>query len=147
MSGEHGQFRERNHDTSLDWHLLGFPLHAGLQRWVKDLNAAYRAEGALHEMDFLPEGFEWIDANDNANSVLSYARRCRTPGAEVVVVLNCTPLPRPDYRIGVPHGGYWRELLNSDAAEYGGSGLGTLGRAQRQHPTVGSGKERRATMR
>ena len=128
MGGELGQFREWNHDTSLDWHLLSFPLHTGLQRWVKDLNAAYRSEGALHELDFLPEGFEWIDANDNANSVLSYIRKCRTPGDEVVVVMNCTPMPRPHYRIGVPHGGNWRELLNSDAAEYGGSGLGNLGR-------------------
>jgi 1,4-alpha-glucan branching enzyme len=128
MGGELGQFREWNHDTSLDWHLLSFPLHAGLQRWVKDLNGAYRSEGALHELDFLPEGFEWIDANDNANSVLSYLRRCRGGDADVVVVLNCTPLPRPEYRIGVPHGGYWRELLNSDAAEYGGSGMGNLGR-------------------
>ena len=128
MGGELGQFREWNHDTSLDWHLLGFPLHAGLQRWVRDLNKTYRSEGALHELDFSVEGFEWIDANDNANSVLSYMRRCRTDGEEVVVVCNCTPAPRPDYRIGVPHGGTWTELLNSDAAEYGGSGVGNMGR-------------------
>src|SRR5688572_8215364 len=128
MGGEIGQFREWNHDTSLDWHLLDFPLHAGLQRWIRDLNAAYRREGALHELDFLSDGFEWIDANDNANSVLSYIRRCRTTGNEVVVVLNCTPQPRPDYRIGVPRGGSWRELLNSDASEYGGSGVGNMGR-------------------
>jgi 1,4-alpha-glucan branching enzyme len=127
MGSELGQFREWNHDTSLDWHLLDFPLHAGLQRWIKDLNAAYRGEAALHELDFSPAGFEWIDANDNANSVLSYLRRSRTPGREVVVVLNATPVPQPDYRIGVPAGGRWREVLNSDAAEYGGSGVGNMG--------------------
>jgi 1,4-alpha-glucan branching enzyme len=127
MGGELGQFREWNHDTSLDWHLLDFPLHAGLQRWVKDLNASYRREAALHELDFSPDGFEWIDANDTDNSVLSYVRRARTPGREVVVVCNCTPVAHPSYRIGVPAGGRWREILNSDAAEYGGSGVGNLG--------------------
>jgi 1,4-alpha-glucan branching enzyme len=127
MGGELGQFREWNHDTSLDWHLLDFPLHAGLQRWITDLNHAYRHETALHELDFSPDGFEWIDANDNANSVLSYMRRSRTPGNEVVVVLNCTPLAQPEYRIGVPAGGRWLELLNSDASEYGGSGVGNMG--------------------
>jgi 1,4-alpha-glucan branching enzyme len=127
MGGEIGQFREWNHDTSLDWHLLDFPLHAGLQRWIRDLNAAYRNEGALHELDFSPDGFEWIDANDNANSVLSYMRRTRASGQEVIVVLNCTPIPRPEYRLGVPRAGRWRELLNSDATEYGGSGVGNLG--------------------
>jgi 1,4-alpha-glucan branching enzyme len=127
MGGELGQFREWNHDTSLDWHLLDFPLHAGLQRWITDLNHAYRHETALHELDFSPDGFEWIDANDNANSVLSYVRRSRTPGNEVVVVLNCTPLAQPEYRIGVPAGGRWLELLNSDASEYGGSGVGNMG--------------------
>jgi 1,4-alpha-glucan branching enzyme len=127
MGGELGQFREWNHDTSLDWHLLDFPLHSGLQRWVRDLNALYRRENALHELDFSPEGFEWIDANDNANSVLSYIRRCRSSGGEVVVVCNCTPTPRGGYQVGVPGAGRWREVLNSDAVEYGGSGLGNLG--------------------
>jgi len=127
MGGEIGQYREWNHDTSLDWHLLDFPLHAGLQRWVRDLNFAYRDNAALHEADFTPDGFEWIDANDAPNSVLSYLRKSRTVGHEIVVALNCTPIPREDYRIGVPHGGHWREVLNSDAAYYGGSGVGNLG--------------------
>jgi 1,4-alpha-glucan branching enzyme len=127
MGAEFGQYREWNHDTSLDWHLLGFPLHAGLHRWVRDLNHAYRKVAALHELDFSPQGFEWIDANDSANSVLSFARKGTSPDAEVVVVCNCTPVPRSNYRIGVPHGGWWQEILNSDAAAYGGSGVGNLG--------------------
>lgn len=127
MGAEIGQYREWNHDTSLDWHLLDFPLHAGLQRWVRDLNHTYRKVAALHELDFSPQGFEWIDANDSANSVLSFVRKSSSPGAEIVVVCNCTPVPRSDYRIGVPHGGWWQEILNSDAAEYGGSGVGNLG--------------------
>ena len=127
MGAELGQYREWNHDTSLDWHLLDFPLNSGVQHWVRDLNRAYRATAALHELDFSPDGFEWIDANDNANSVLSFLRKCKTPGHEIVVVCNCTPVPRSNYRMGVPHGGWWRELLNSDAAEYGGSGIGNLG--------------------
>ncbi len=127
MGGEIGQFREWNHDSSLDWHLLDFPLHAGLQRWIRDLNSAYRSVAALHELDFSPDGFAWIDANDNANSVLSYLRRDSGGQDEVVVVLNCTPLPREAYRVGVPRGGRWQELLNSDATEYGGSGVGNMG--------------------
>ena len=123
MGSELGQFREWNHDTSLDWHLLDFPLHAGLHRWVKDLNAIYRRESSLHELDFSPEGFEWVDANDNANSVLSFIRKCRTSGDEILIVLNCTPKPQPEYRIGVPTGGRWKELISSDAAHYGGSGV------------------------
>jgi 1,4-alpha-glucan branching enzyme len=127
MGGEIGQYREWHHDTSLDWHLLDVPLNAGLQRWVRDLNFAYRDYAPLHEADFGPEGFEWIDANDALNSVLSFMRKSRTPGHEIVVVMNCTPLPRDGYRVGVPHGCNWREILNSDAADYGGSGVGNLG--------------------
>jgi 1,4-alpha-glucan branching enzyme len=127
MGGEFGQFREWNHDTSLDWHLLDFPLHGGLLRWVRDLNHTYRQYGALHEGDFAADGFEWIDANDAPNSVLSYVRKCRAPADDIVVVCNCTPVPRESYRIGVPHGGRWREILNSDAEHYGGSGVGNLG--------------------
>ncbi|MGQ0560741.1 MAG: 1,4-alpha-glucan branching protein GlgB [Gemmatimonadota bacterium] len=127
MGGEIGQYREWNHDTSLDWHLLDFPLHSGLQRWVRDLNHAYRRLPALHETDFAHDGFEWIDANDAPNSVLSFMRKCRTAGHEIIVVCNCTPVPREQYRVGVPHGGRWREILNSDAGDYGGSGVGNLG--------------------
>ena len=127
MGGEIAQYREWNHDTGLDWHLLDSSLHAGVQKWVRDLNHAYRSQVALHEHDFSPHGFEWIDANDNANSVLSFMRKGRIPGEEIVVICNCTPMPRLNYRIGVPHGGWWRELLNSDGTEYGGSGMGNLG--------------------
>jgi 1,4-alpha-glucan branching enzyme len=127
MGGELGQFREWNHDTGLDWHLLDYPLHAGLNSWVRDLNHLYKDNPAMHELDFSHQGFEWIDANDNANSVLAFLRRCRAPGHEIVFVCNCTPVPQHGYRVGVPHGGHWREVLNSDAVEYGGSGVGNLG--------------------
>jgi len=127
MGGEIGQYREWNHDTSLDWHLLHYPAHAGLQRWVRDLNHAYRGHAALHENDFASAGFEWIDANDSVNSVLSFVRKGRTTAGDIVVVCNCTPIPRVAYQVGVPHGGWWQELLNSDAEDYGGSGAGNLG--------------------
>jgi 1,4-alpha-glucan branching enzyme len=127
MGGEIGQWREWNHDTSLDWHLLDYNVHAGVQRWVRDLNRTYRSQPALYESDFTPAGFEWIDSNDNANSVLSFVRKGRTPATDIVVVCNFTPVPRLDYQVGVSHGGWWREVLNSDGAEYGGSGMGNLG--------------------
>ncbi|HSJ15008.1 MAG TPA: 1,4-alpha-glucan branching protein GlgB [Longimicrobiales bacterium] len=132
MGGEFGQWREWNHDAELQWELLEHASHRGLQRWVSDLNAFYRAERATHGTDFDPAGFEWIDADDALNSVLSYVRRA--PGGtaegdsdELTIILNATPLVRPNYRIGVPHAGYWQEVLNSDAAIYGGSGVGNLG--------------------
>ena len=140
MGAEIGQYREWNHDTSLDWHLLNFPAHAGLQRWVRDLNHAYRSQPALHESDFSPAGFEWIDANDNANSVLSFLRKGRTLATDIVVVCNCTPIPRSAYQVGVTHGGWWREMLNSDGAEYGGSGMGNLGGVEAA-PTACHGRE------
>jgi 1,4-alpha-glucan branching enzyme len=137
MGAELGQFREWNHDTSLDWHLLGFPLHAGLQRWVRDLNALYREQSALHELDFSPDGFAWIDANDNANSVLSYMRRGRSHERPAVIICNCTPNPQENYRVGVPSGGRWRELLNSDSADYGGSGVANSGLIASDQPFHG----------
>jgi 1,4-alpha-glucan branching enzyme len=127
MGGEIGQWREWNHDTSLDWHLLQDPQHAGLQKWVADLNQTYRTESALHELDCDPSGFEWVDCNDSENSIISLIRKGINPNDTVLVVCNFTPLPRFNYRIGVPADGFWRELLNSDAQEYGGSGLGNLG--------------------
>jgi 1,4-alpha-glucan branching enzyme len=127
MGGEIGQWGEWDHDRSLDWHLLQFAPHAGMQRWVTDLNQLYRSEPALYELDSQPAGFEWLDANDSDNSVLSFLRRGRTPGREVLVVCNFTPVPRHNYAIGVPQGGFWQELLNSDATSYGGSGVGNLG--------------------
>ena len=127
MGGEFGQWREWNHDQSLDWHLLEREPHRKVQHWVRDLNRLYRAEGALHVGDCSPEGFEWIDTGDAGSSVLSFIRR--EGGEAIVVVCNFTPIPRYNYRVGVPGGGFWRELLNSDAACYGGSGQGNLGGA------------------
>ena len=128
MGGEFGQRREWHHDRSLDWHLLEQgPYHRGLQRLVRDLNRLHRREPALHELDAEPAGFAWIDCADSAQSVLSFVRRARDAGDFVVVVCNFTPVPRYAYRVGVPAPGYYRELLNSDAGEYGGSNLGNAG--------------------
>ncbi len=126
MGGEFGQWREWRHDESLDWHLLDAPPHAGLQSWVGRLNALYRQERALHELDCDPAGFEWIDASDADQSVLSFLRKDRAGGL-VAVVCNFTPVVRDGYRIGVPAGGTWELLASSDAAEYGGSGYGAPG--------------------
>jgi 1,4-alpha-glucan branching enzyme len=127
MGGEFGQWREWNHDHGLDWHLLADEIHAGIHRWVRDLNAAYRREPALHQVDFEPAGFQWIDCNDNANSVVSFIRRARDPEDFLVVLVNFTPVPREGYRIGVPREGVYGEVLNSDAAFYGGSNVGNGG--------------------
>ena len=126
MGGEFGQRREWTHEGELEWWVLQFPEHAGLQRWVADLNQLYRREPALHEVDFEPAGFEWIDASDHESSTLAYLRRSRG-GDAVLVVCNFTPVPRLGYRVGVPREGYWRELANSDALAYAGSGMGNLG--------------------
>jgi 1,4-alpha-glucan branching enzyme len=126
MGGEFGQWREWNHDQSLDWHLLALEPHQRLQQWVRDLNRLYRAEPGLHAADCRAEGFEWIDSGDAAHSVLSFLRR-GAGGEALVVVCNFTPMPRHNYRVGVPGGGFWHELLNSDAICYGGSGQGNLG--------------------
>ena len=127
MGGEIGQWDEWYHESSLSWHLLDQPLHRGLQRWVQDLNQLYRNEPALHEQDFDLPGFEWIDCNDTLQSSLSMMRRARSAKDVVIVAFNFTPVPRHNYRIGVPIDGFWRELLNSDAQDYGGSGQGSLG--------------------
>ncbi len=128
MGAEIGQWSEWNHDVSIEWHLLDSLPHAELQRWVEDLNRTYRDTPALHELDTSPEGFDWIDCCDTENSVVSLLRRGKSrPEEEVVVVLNFTPVPRHNYMIGVPRGGHWREILNSDAPLYGGSGQGNLG--------------------
>ena len=126
MGCEFGQWREWNHDQGLDWHLLDDGRHAGLQRLVADLNALYRAEPALHQLDESPEGFEWIDANDNEACAISYLRRDRDGGL-VLVVCNFTPVVRQGYLVGVPVEGFWREVLNTDADTYGGSGVGNMG--------------------
>ena len=126
MGGEFGQRREWNHDEALDWGLLDSDAHRGLRRWVEDLNRFYRAEPALYTLDFDRAGFEWVDANDNEASVLSFLRKA-PGGATVLVVANFTPIPRQNYLVGVPHAGHWRECLNSDATLYGGSGVGNQG--------------------
>jgi 1,4-alpha-glucan branching enzyme len=127
MGAELAQWREWNHESSLDWHLLDDPAHAGIAHWLEDLNRLYREERALHELDTSPDGFEWIDANDALNSVLSFLRKGNDPKDVILVVLNFTPLPRENYRVGVPRGGFWMEVLNSDAAAYQGSGKGNMG--------------------
>ncbi|HEX7037487.1 MAG TPA: 1,4-alpha-glucan branching protein GlgB [Pseudomonadales bacterium] len=123
MGGEIGQWREWNHDSSIDWHLLEDPGHAGIQRWVKALNHFYRETPALYGADFDPAGFRWVIGDDRQNSVLAFLRLGPAPAPEVLVVCNFTPVPRHNYGIGVPHGGRWREALNSDAVEFGGSGV------------------------
>lgn len=127
MGGEFGQWQEWSHDRSLDWHLLDYPMHAGLQRWVTDLNHIYRQEKALHELDFSWEGFEWIDCNDWEQSVISLIRKSKSTDEAILVVANFTPVPRYNYRLGVPNNGFWQELLNSDSGDYGGSGVGNFG--------------------
>jgi len=127
MGSEFGQWDEWTHASSLDWHLTALPPHVGLSRFVEDLNHFYREEPALHEVDFEPAGFEWIDCNDYESSVISLIRRARDPNDWVVAVLNWTPLVRYAYRVGVPEAGYYEERLNSDAALYGGSNIGNQG--------------------
>jgi 1,4-alpha-glucan branching enzyme len=127
MGAEIGQWREWIHDESLEWHLLQYARHSSLQRWVSDLNKLYREQPALYELDFDQAGFEWIDANDVEGSTISLIRKGRTAGDLIAAVCSFTPVPRLNYRIGVPQAGFWREMLNSDAREYGGSGQGNLG--------------------
>jgi 1,4-alpha-glucan branching enzyme len=126
MGSEIGQPAEWAHDGSVEWHLLDYPEHQGIQRWVTDLNRLYASEPALHELDFDPAGFSWVDANDWDQSVISLLRSS-SDGRHVLAVFNFTPVPRPDYRLGVPVGGFWKELVNSDAETYGGSGWGNQG--------------------
>lgn len=127
MGSEFAQEREWNHDASLDWHLLDDPMHRGVQMLVRDLNRLYRATPALHLFDSEPEGFAWIDASNWEESIISYLRRGRAPEDLVLVVCNFTPVPREGYRIGVPRAGRWRERINTDAGDYGGSGIGNAG--------------------
>ncbi len=148
MGSEFAQGREWNHDSSLDWHLLDEPMHAGVYRFVSDLNALYRAEPALYELDCEPGGFEWVIGDDALNSILVYLRRPRAAtdaggsadaaqasGSSLLVVCNFTPVARTDFAVPVPEGGRWTELINSDAEPYGGSGIGNLGEVQAQPVT------------
>jgi 1,4-alpha-glucan branching enzyme len=127
MGADLAQWREWNHDESLDWHLLEYAPHQGVQRWLKDLNHFYRSEPALYERDFDNDGFEWLEVHDWEQSTLSFARQAAVADNRVLVVCNFTPMARHNYRLGVPHAGRWREMLNSDAQLYGGSGHGNLG--------------------
>jgi 1,4-alpha-glucan branching enzyme len=127
MGDEFGQVREWGHDSSLEWHVLQYRHHRGVQTWMEQLNRVYREQVALHELDNDPAGFEWVDCNDANTSVVSLLRKGKSPKDTVLVVCNFTPVPRTEYQVGVPTGGYWRELLNSDAREYGGGGIGNAG--------------------
>ena len=129
MGDEFGQWTEWDHDQSLQWHLLEYEPHKGLQRFVKDLNRVYVSEPALYELDFDPAGFEWIDFRDADSSVVSFIRRGKAPDQTLVFVFNFTPVPRMDYRVGAPLPGFYQELINSDADCYGGSNLGLGGGA------------------
>jgi 1,4-alpha-glucan branching enzyme len=127
MGGEFGQWSEWVHDGSLDWYLLDSAPHLGLQKWVSHLNRLYRGEPALYEMDCNPGGFEWIDCGDAESSVVSLLRKAKSASSVVLVVCNFTPVPRHNYRVGAPRGGFWQEIANSDAAEYGGGNMGNFG--------------------
>ncbi len=133
MGGELGQWDEWDFEKSLDWHLLEDDKHRKLRLWLKDLNMFYRTEPAMHQLDFERLGFEWLDIQDWEKSIVSFARRARNPEHVVVSVCNFTPKPRKNYRLGVPSGGRWKEVLNSDALEYGGSGQGNLGGVEADH--------------
>lgn len=131
MGDEIAQWREWNHDAALDWDLLepGYhsEYHRGMQHWVEDLNIFYRQEPALYELEAHPAGFEWIDSNDSEQSVITFLRKSKSGHRIAVVACNFTPIPRPNYQIGVPFGGFWQEALNSDAEWYGGSNMGNMG--------------------
>ncbi len=128
MGGEFGQTNEWYHEASLDWHLLGMgPYHRGLQCLVQDLNRLYRTQPSLHQIDFEPAGFQWIDCHDWGSNVIAFVRRARDPEDFLVFVCNFTPVVRHGYRIGVPRGGFYGELLNTDAGTYGGSNVGNAG--------------------
>jgi 1,4-alpha-glucan branching enzyme len=127
MGGELGEWEEWNAEGSLHWNLLEYAEHAGIQSLVRDLNRAYRDTPALYERDFDPNGFRWLEANDTANNVLAFARLDDSGERPLVCVLNLSPVPRYDYRVGMPVCCRWRELLNTDSPFYGGSGVGNLG--------------------
>jgi 1,4-alpha-glucan branching enzyme len=145
MGGEFGQRREWTHEGSLEWWVSTLPEHAGVQRWVRDLNALLRAEPALHQLDFDQAGFEWIGAGDAEASVISFLRKPKGGGVPLLSVCNFTPLVRRNYAVGVPQGGVWRELLNSDAGVYGGSGVGNFG-AVEAAPVPANGRTQALTL-
>lgn len=136
MGTEFGQVREWSHAESLEWHVLQFGYHKGMHDWVRDLNKVYRSERALHEVDFDWGGFEWVDFRDSAQSIISFIRKSRSGNEVVLGVFNFTPVYRTNYRVGVPRGGYWQEILNSDAGVYGGSDKGNWGGFNADHISV-----------
>jgi 1,4-alpha-glucan branching enzyme len=146
MGGEFGQKREWTHEDSLEWHVLQYPLHHGAKRWMQDLNHFYRDTPALYQQDFSGEGFEWIDCNDTESSTLSFLRKGHDPNDVVLVVCNFTPVPRDNFRVGVPRGGCWRERLNSDAQDYGGGGIGNFGMVE-SAPLPAHGRHHSLTLR
>ena len=127
MGGEFAQWTEWDHDAELDWALFGQVKHDGIRRFVGDLNRIYREQPAMHEVDFSGEGFRWIQADDAHNSVFAYLRMAKNPEDFLVVVGNFTPVVREDYHVGVPRGGFYTEILNSDAEIYGGTNTGNVG--------------------
>jgi len=135
MGCELAQVREWSESRSLDWHLLEDAGHAGVQTLVRDLNRFYLGEPALWEQDSEPGGFGWIDADDSDNSVLSFLRWSADGSRVLACVANLTPQPHNAYRVGLPRAGRWREVLNTDAATYGGSGLGNLGEVDAGGPS------------
>lgn len=145
MGSEFGQWSEWSHDGSLDWHLTELSSHHDVQRWVADLNRTYRREPALYELDCDHNGFEWIDCNDADQSMLSFLRKPADGNEAILVVLNFTPVPRLGYRVGVPWGGGWKEILNSDAKLYGGADFGNLGRTEAE-PTPMHGRPHCVTL-
>jgi 1,4-alpha-glucan branching enzyme len=140
MGAEFGQTGEWDFNNSLEWHLLNDPLHAGIKRWMSDLNRVYRTEPALYEVDFDWHGFGWIDCKNFEESIISFIRRGKNSEDTIAVICNFTPVPRHDYVIGLPFPGFWKELLNSDASVYGGSGGGNFGGAH-AFPTPSHGFE------
>lgn len=130
MGAEMGQWDEWDHESSLEWHLLQYERHYGIKKWLQDLNRVYKNEPALYEVDFENSGFRWVDASDWEQSVVSFIRRGRTTKDTILTVCNFTPMPRYNYRIGVPSSGFWKEILNSDSNGYWGSGHGNMGGAE-----------------
>jgi len=144
MGGEFGQRREWTHEGELEWYVSGMEGHAGVMRFIADLNRVYRTEPALHQLDFTPDGFEWV-SDESQSSVLVFMRRPATGGTLVLVACNLTPVPRTNVVVGVPHDGLWREVLNSDAKHYGGAGWGNLG-GVRASPVPAHGRPHSVTL-
>lgn len=136
MGAELASWNEWSHESSLDWHLIEYDRHLGIQKAVKDLNHLYRTEPALYHFDFSYEGFTWIDMHDGEQSVISYMRKGTNPEETILVVCNFTPIVRENYLIGAPSGGFWREIFNSDSTYYGGSNVGNLGGVTAESSTM-----------